>query len=105
LEKSARGIYKMNGAEWEYISDEAKDLVQKMLITNPEERISTSAILQHAWIKNCMEQGENSEYGDTSFSVDDSVSENDSMSVVNSNTVNKSGLNSRYVYLFILFII
>ncbi len=51
LEKTARGQYNMTGAEWDDISPEAKDLVAKMLIVNPEERISTTDILNHPWIK------------------------------------------------------
>jgi len=33
------------------ISDEAKDLVQKMLVVNPSDRISLPEILSHPWLK------------------------------------------------------
>lgn len=56
LEKTARGLYSMNGAEWDDISAEAKDLVRKMLIVNPEERISTDDILAHPWMKQLDEE-------------------------------------------------
>lgn len=50
LEKTARGVYKISGGEWDAISAEAKDLVQKMLNPNPLERITTAQILQHPWL-------------------------------------------------------
>lgn len=51
LERSARGQYQMEGEEWENISDDAKDLVRKMLIVDPKDRISTANILAHPWLK------------------------------------------------------
>lgn len=51
LEKSARGLYTMEGEEWEGVSEEAKDLVKKMLIVDPKDRITTSSILEHPWIQ------------------------------------------------------
>jgi len=51
LERSARGQYQMEGEEWENISDDAKDLVRKMLIVDPKDRISTADILSHPWLK------------------------------------------------------
>lgn len=56
LEKTARGQFTLTGAEWDDISPEAKDLVAKMLVVNPEERISTSDILAHPWIKQLDEE-------------------------------------------------
>ena len=37
--------------EIENISDEAKDLISKLLIKNPEERITCEEILEHPWMK------------------------------------------------------
>lgn len=37
--------------EWNEISGDAKDLIRKMLITDPEKRISAQDALQHEWIK------------------------------------------------------
>lgn len=51
LEKSARGDYSMEGKEWEGVSEEAKDLVRKMLIVDPEKRIKCEEILAHPWLK------------------------------------------------------
>jgi serine/threonine protein kinase len=37
--------------EWADVSDEAKDLVSKLLNYNPAERISAMDALQHPWLK------------------------------------------------------
>ena len=33
------------------ISNEARDLVQKLLVINPEERLSSEQILRHPWLQ------------------------------------------------------
>lgn len=38
---------------WKNVSDEAKDLVRKLLLTNSEERISAKEALSHAWVCQC----------------------------------------------------
>jgi serine/threonine protein kinase len=40
----------MYGPNWEGISEEAKDLVKKMLLVDPHQRITTTEILQHPWL-------------------------------------------------------
>lgn len=37
--------------EWDEVSDEAKDLVRKLLAYDPAKRISAAEALQHPWIK------------------------------------------------------
>jgi serine/threonine protein kinase len=59
LEKTAMGHYSMLGKDWDFISEDAKDLVRKMLRVNPLERITTTEILDHPWIKQLDEQVEN----------------------------------------------
>ena len=39
----------MKDKEWDLISDEAKDLLKKMLKKNPDKRISSSDSLKHPW--------------------------------------------------------
>ncbi|EAR94959.1 kinase domain protein (macronuclear) [Tetrahymena thermophila SB210] len=39
------------GKEWDTISDEAKDLINKMLEKNPEKRPSAQELLNHVWFK------------------------------------------------------
>lgn len=68
LEMTARGIYRITGSVWDEISDEAKDLVQKMLITNPEKRISTNDVLNHPFITQLDEEED-----DVNFATAESV--------------------------------
>jgi serine/threonine protein kinase len=37
--------------EWDEVSDDAKDLVKKLLTFDPARRISAAEALQHPWIK------------------------------------------------------
>lgn len=41
----------MHGLAWNSISDNAKDLVKKILVKDPKARLSTSEILQHPWLQ------------------------------------------------------
>lgn len=53
---------------WDEISNEAKDLVSRMLQINPEQRITMEEIWQHPWLKpNTVEKPEPSSY----FSMED----------------------------------
>jgi renal tumor antigen len=38
------------------VSEEAKDLINKMLIYNPDNRISASQALKHPWFREIKEQ-------------------------------------------------
>lgn len=49
LAKVKKGVYKMDGPQWDIISPEAKDLITKMLTFNPDERISAEDALRHPW--------------------------------------------------------
>ena len=44
-------MYRMDGPDWECISEEAKDLVRKMLIVDPQQRITTPDILSHPFLR------------------------------------------------------
>lgn len=46
------GKFTLDEEEWENVSNEAKDLVRKLLEYNPDKRISAAAALQHPWIVN-----------------------------------------------------
>lgn len=52
LEKTARGQYRMDGSEWEGVSEEAKDLIRKMLVVDPAKRITADEVLKHPWLTN-----------------------------------------------------
>lgn len=38
------------GEEWESVTDDAKDLISKML-TKPDKRLTASQVLEHQWFK------------------------------------------------------
>lgn len=44
------GSYTFNGKVWGRISKQAKDLINKMLTIDPEERVSIDQVLSHEWI-------------------------------------------------------
>ncbi|KAI8056288.1 kinase-like domain-containing protein [Gilbertella persicaria] len=52
LDKSIKeGKFTFSHPSWEYISAEAKDLIQQMMKVNVEERINIEQVLQHPWLQ------------------------------------------------------
>eukprot|EP00531_Pseudo-nitzschia_arenysensis_P001353 CAMPEP_0116137368 /NCGR_PEP_ID=MMETSP0329-20121206/12212_1 /TAXON_ID=697910 /ORGANISM="Pseudo-nitzschia arenysensis, Strain B593" /LENGTH=531 /DNA_ID=CAMNT_0003632281 /DNA_START=264 /DNA_END=1859 /DNA_ORIENTATION=+ len=49
--KIVSGKYEFKEADWGGVSPDAKDLVQKCLVLNPDERITSSQALRHKWMK------------------------------------------------------
>jgi len=47
-----QGNFNFEQTEWENISNEAKDLIQKLLMRNAKQRLSASEVLAHDWMKN-----------------------------------------------------
>lgn len=41
----------MKGRQWSYISDDAKDLVHRMLELDQDHRITVEEALKHPWIR------------------------------------------------------
>ncbi len=46
-----KGEYVLTGELWDEVSDEAKDLVKKLLKMDPSERIPAAECLEHPWLK------------------------------------------------------
>ncbi|ESN94012.1 hypothetical protein HELRODRAFT_87901 [Helobdella robusta] len=51
FESIVRGSYSMRGRQWTYISDDAKDLIHRMLELDQEHRITIDEVLRHPWIR------------------------------------------------------
>ncbi|XP_075914453.1 peripheral plasma membrane protein CASK isoform X3 [Petromyzon marinus] len=51
FEAIIRGKYKMNPRQWDNISESAKDLIRRMLMLDPAERITVYESLNHPWLK------------------------------------------------------
>lgn len=45
------GTYSITGSEWKNISNDAKDLIKKMLTYDANNRITAEAAINHPWIK------------------------------------------------------
>lgn len=56
LESVKKGAYDFSGPEWKTVSEDAKDLIRKML-TKPENRLSAAMILKHPWCAKLVEEG------------------------------------------------
>lgn len=52
MEKVRKGDFYFKSKEWEFISEEAKDLISKMLTYDQKKRVSADGALQHPWIVN-----------------------------------------------------
>jgi len=54
LDAVKKGKFDYNGPEWKGVSDNAKDLINKMLC-KPDKRLKAGEILQHAWMTEKLE--------------------------------------------------
>lgn len=50
FEKIKTAEYTFPPSEWDSISFEAKDLISKLLVTDPEKRLTAEEILEHPWM-------------------------------------------------------
>lgn len=46
-----QGNYSMPSPYWDNVSDEAKDLVRRLIVVEPSERLTVSEALTHPWIQ------------------------------------------------------
>jgi len=49
--KIVAGKYEFKEEDWKDVSVDGKDLVKKMLVLNPDNRISAESALRHPWLK------------------------------------------------------
>jgi calcium/calmodulin-dependent protein kinase I len=49
--KIVAGKFEFKDTEWDGVSDDAKDLVSKMLVLNPDKRMTAKKALLHPWLK------------------------------------------------------
>lgn len=47
-------VWQFPSPEWDTVTPEAKDLINKMLTINPSKRITASEALKHPWICVCV---------------------------------------------------
>ena len=46
-----KGVYSKNNSRWKKASPEVKDLIEKLLISDPRKRLSAKEALEHKWFK------------------------------------------------------
>jgi serine/threonine protein kinase len=49
--KILRGQYEFHPAYWHEVSDEAKDLIRKLLQLDPKQRLTVAQVLAHPWFE------------------------------------------------------
>ena len=47
----------MTGARWDALTEDAKDLIEKLLLVDATERLSAKDILKHKWFQGDKEAG------------------------------------------------
>nr|QCF40892.1 calcium/calmodulin-dependent protein kinase type IV-like [Onchidium reevesii] len=50
FKKILKGDYKFDSPWWDDVSDNAKDLVRKLLVVDPKKRLTPAAALKHVWV-------------------------------------------------------
>lgn len=50
FKKIKHGAYEFHDAYWAHVSDDAKDLIRRMLTVDPKERITARQCLSHPWL-------------------------------------------------------
>ncbi|OII72514.1 calcium calmodulin dependent protein kinase [Cryptosporidium ubiquitum] len=61
LRKVKIGQYSLEHNIWKYVSDSAKDLIKRLLMTDPSKRISAQDALNHPWIKSLISSPNNAD--------------------------------------------
>ncbi|GAB9465425.1 Camk/camk1 protein kinase [Globisporangium polare] len=50
FKKIKKGKFQFDSPYWDHVSDDAKDLISKMLMVNPAERATVGQLLEHRWV-------------------------------------------------------
>ncbi|TMW62512.1 hypothetical protein Poli38472_005130 [Pythium oligandrum] len=50
FKKIKRGKFQFDSPYWDHVSDDAKDLINHMLVVNPADRWSATQLLEHKWV-------------------------------------------------------
>ena len=53
LSNVQKGVYGKNYSRWKNASPEVKDLIEKLLVSNPKQRLSAKEALEHKWFTKC----------------------------------------------------
>lgn len=53
----AKAKYEFHDAEWSTVSDSAKDLIKRLLVVDPAQRLTMEQMLEHAWLKGAVAEG------------------------------------------------
>ncbi len=51
MDKVAKGVFNFDGEEWQQISQEAKNLIKKMLEYDPSKRVNAEQTYSDVWVK------------------------------------------------------
>jgi calcium/calmodulin-dependent protein kinase I len=50
FEKIKKGYFEFPSPTWDYISDEAKDIVRNLLLVDSSKRMTSDMLLKHPWV-------------------------------------------------------
>lgn len=64
FEKIKTADYCFPSPEWDHVSDLAKDLIAKLLVTDPDKRLTADEILEHPWMLESDLENDSSEDSD-----------------------------------------
>ena len=53
LSNVQKGVYGKNYSRWQNASNEVKDLIEKLLVSDPRKRLSAKEALEHKWFSKC----------------------------------------------------
>lgn len=48
--KILKGVLRFDQPEWSYYSEESIDLIKKMLVVDPNDRVTAEEALKHSWL-------------------------------------------------------